>query len=55
MFEAMPTGSVIQIAVCIGLTALVAKGAHVALDCPGGSHVFDLDLLRSAGFLTPGK
>lgn len=38
-----------------GLTALVAKGAHVALDCPGGSHVFDLDLLRSAGFLTPGK
>lgn len=38
-----------------GLTALVAKGAHVDLDCPGGSHVFDLDLLRSAGFLTPGK
>ena len=38
-----------------GLTALVAKGAHVDLDCPGGSHVFDLDLLRSAGFLAPGK
>lgn len=38
-----------------GLTALVAKGAHVDLDCPGGSHVFDLDVLRSAGFLTPGK
>lgn len=38
-----------------GLTALVAKGAHVELDCPGGSHVFDLDVLRSAGFLSPGK
>lgn len=38
-----------------GLTALVAKGAHIELDCPGGSHVFDLDILRSAGFLPPGK
>jgi hypothetical protein len=33
--------------------ALVAKGASVALDVPGGSHVFSLAELRSAGYMAP--
>jgi len=35
------------------LTATVASGASVQLDCPGGSHLLDLAELRSAGFIAP--
>jgi len=36
------------------LPALVSKGHSIDLETPGGSHIFDLEELRSAGFLTPG-
>lgn len=35
------------------LTAMVAKGVSVDLECPGGSHLLDLEELRSAGFMAP--
>lgn len=35
------------------LPALLGKGFNVALNPPGGSHCFDLDELRGAGFIEP--
>jgi hypothetical protein len=37
------------------IPALEAKGLCVELDCPGGSHIYALKELRSAGFMSPGK
>ena len=35
------------------LPALVSKGVSMALETPGGSHILDLDELRSSGFMAP--
>ena len=35
------------------LPSMIAKGMSLSIACPGGSHLFDLDELRAAGFVEP--